>query len=237
MSKQVTSLVQVIFFCFSSCHALWARWDSLVVNFPRPIYFTVTMAAARKSMGVVYPVITSLIVQFWPVFNFYLSIINRDVCYCIWMTISITISLSLSFFFLSGPINREMRHLISSLQNHNHQLKGDVQRYKRKLRETQMEINKVLLMLVFVDSFMISHNHRIFSGNIQLQKYFLTHTHHTHTHLSPQNMDWITFVNLIVSINLHFNFYIENYPVLFYIWFNFCSVYYPNTIARLTWKT
>jgi len=36
-----------------------------------------------------------------------------------------------------------MRHLISSLQNHNLQLKGDVQRYKRKLRETQMEINKV----------------------------------------------------------------------------------------------
>lgn len=36
-----------------------------------------------------------------------------------------------------------MRHLISSLQNHNLQLKGDVQRYKRKLRETQVEINKV----------------------------------------------------------------------------------------------
>lgn len=36
-----------------------------------------------------------------------------------------------------------MRHLISSLQNHNHQLKGDVQRYKRKLREVQAEINKV----------------------------------------------------------------------------------------------
>uniref|UniRef100_A0A8C2IEI8 E3 ubiquitin protein ligase n=1 Tax=Cyprinus carpio TaxID=7962 RepID=A0A8C2IEI8_CYPCA len=43
----------------------------------------------------------------------------------------------------AGPINREMRHLISSLQNHNHQLKGDVQRYKRKLRERQMEINKL----------------------------------------------------------------------------------------------
>ncbi|KAG6923998.1 ring finger protein 40, partial [Chelydra serpentina] len=41
----------------------------------------------------------------------------------------------------AGPINREMRHLISSLQNHNHQLKGDVQRYKRKLREVQAEIN------------------------------------------------------------------------------------------------
>ncbi|XP_044159018.1 E3 ubiquitin-protein ligase BRE1B isoform X3 [Bufo gargarizans] len=34
----------------------------------------------------------------------------------------------------AGPINREMRHLIGSLQNHNHQLKGDVQRYKRKMR-------------------------------------------------------------------------------------------------------
>lgn len=44
---------------------------------------------------------------------------------------------------LPGPINREMRHLISSLQNHNHQLKGDAQRYKRKLREVQAEIGKV----------------------------------------------------------------------------------------------
>ncbi|KAM9773436.1 E3 ubiquitin-protein ligase BRE1B-like [Syngnathus typhle] len=43
----------------------------------------------------------------------------------------------------AGPINREMRHLISSLQNHNLQLKGDVQRFKRKLRETQIEINKL----------------------------------------------------------------------------------------------
>eukprot|EP00069_Balaena_mysticetus_P002963 bmy_00740T0 len=44
---------------------------------------------------------------------------------------------------LPGPINREMRHLISSLQNHNHQLKGDAQRYKRKLREVQAEIAKL----------------------------------------------------------------------------------------------
>ncbi|XP_067865788.1 E3 ubiquitin-protein ligase BRE1A [Heterodontus francisci] len=43
----------------------------------------------------------------------------------------------------AGPINREMRHLISSLQNHNHQLKGDVQRYKRKLRDTHTELAKV----------------------------------------------------------------------------------------------
>ncbi|XP_056386997.1 E3 ubiquitin-protein ligase BRE1A isoform X2 [Hyla sarda] len=42
----------------------------------------------------------------------------------------------------AGPINREMRHLISSLQNHNHQLKGEVLRYKRRLREIQGDISK-----------------------------------------------------------------------------------------------
>nr|XP_056704062.1 E3 ubiquitin-protein ligase BRE1A [Euleptes europaea] len=42
----------------------------------------------------------------------------------------------------AGPINREMRHLISSLQNHNHQLKGEVLRYKRKLREAQSDLCK-----------------------------------------------------------------------------------------------
>ena len=36
-----------------------------------------------------------------------------------------------------------MRNLISSLKNHNEQLKGEVTRYRRKLRETQMEVNKV----------------------------------------------------------------------------------------------
>ncbi|XP_005062154.1 PREDICTED: E3 ubiquitin-protein ligase BRE1A [Ficedula albicollis] len=43
----------------------------------------------------------------------------------------------------AGPINREMRHLISSLQNHNHQLKGEVLRYKRKLREAQSDLSKI----------------------------------------------------------------------------------------------
>lgn len=43
----------------------------------------------------------------------------------------------------AGPINREMRHLISSLQNHNHQLKGEVLRYKRKRREAQSDLSKV----------------------------------------------------------------------------------------------
>ncbi|XP_004918162.1 E3 ubiquitin-protein ligase BRE1B isoform X2 [Xenopus tropicalis] len=43
----------------------------------------------------------------------------------------------------AGPINREMRHLIGSLQNHNHQLKGDVQRYKRKVRDSQAEVSKL----------------------------------------------------------------------------------------------
>ncbi|KAF8767715.1 E3 ubiquitin-protein ligase Bre1 like protein [Argiope bruennichi] len=49
------------------------------------------------------------------------------------------------FFLLCAycPINREMRHLITSLQNHNHQLKGEVQRYKRKLKEMTAELAKL----------------------------------------------------------------------------------------------
>ncbi|XP_054724010.1 E3 ubiquitin-protein ligase BRE1A-like isoform X2 [Uloborus diversus] len=43
----------------------------------------------------------------------------------------------------TGPINREMRHLITSLQNHNHQLKGEVMRYKRKLKEVTAELIKL----------------------------------------------------------------------------------------------
>ena len=42
----------------------------------------------------------------------------------------------------TGPINREMRNLISSLKNHNEQLKGEVARYKRKLKEAQTELAK-----------------------------------------------------------------------------------------------
>ena len=34
----------------------------------------------------------------------------------------------------TGPINREMRHLITSLQNHNQQLKGEVHRYRRSVK-------------------------------------------------------------------------------------------------------
>lgn len=47
------------------------------------------------------------------------------------------------FLFLSGPINREMRHLISTLQTHNQQMKGEVVKYKIRLRETQSELNQV----------------------------------------------------------------------------------------------
>jgi Uncharacterized conserved protein len=43
----------------------------------------------------------------------------------------------------TGPINREMRHLITSLQNHNQQLKGEVHRYKRKYKDANVEIPKV----------------------------------------------------------------------------------------------
>ncbi|XP_065174045.1 LOW QUALITY PROTEIN: E3 ubiquitin-protein ligase Bre1 [Atheta coriaria] len=43
----------------------------------------------------------------------------------------------------TGPINREMRHLITSLQNNTTQLKGEVQRYKRKYKEANSELPKV----------------------------------------------------------------------------------------------
>uniref|UniRef100_A0A673K6L4 E3 ubiquitin protein ligase n=1 Tax=Sinocyclocheilus rhinocerous TaxID=307959 RepID=A0A673K6L4_9TELE len=44
----------------------------------------------------------------------------------------------------AGPINREMRHLISTLQTHNQQLKGEVVKYKLRLREAQQELNQVI---------------------------------------------------------------------------------------------
>lgn len=43
----------------------------------------------------------------------------------------------------TAPINREMRHLITSLQNHNGQLKGEVHRYKRKYKDASVEIVKL----------------------------------------------------------------------------------------------
>uniref|UniRef100_A0AAX7T0S4 E3 ubiquitin protein ligase n=1 Tax=Astatotilapia calliptera TaxID=8154 RepID=A0AAX7T0S4_ASTCA len=43
----------------------------------------------------------------------------------------------------AGPINREMRHLISTLQTHNQQMKGEVVKYKLRLREAQAELNQV----------------------------------------------------------------------------------------------
>lgn len=43
----------------------------------------------------------------------------------------------------TGPINREMRHLLSSLQNHNNQLKGELHRYKRKYKDANAEVPKV----------------------------------------------------------------------------------------------
>uniref|UniRef100_A0A8D3C365 E3 ubiquitin protein ligase n=1 Tax=Scophthalmus maximus TaxID=52904 RepID=A0A8D3C365_SCOMX len=42
----------------------------------------------------------------------------------------------------AGPINREMRHLISTLQTHNQQMKGEVVKFKIRLRETQAELNQ-----------------------------------------------------------------------------------------------
>uniref|UniRef100_A0A3B1IH58 E3 ubiquitin protein ligase n=1 Tax=Astyanax mexicanus TaxID=7994 RepID=A0A3B1IH58_ASTMX len=43
----------------------------------------------------------------------------------------------------AGPINREMRHLISTLQTHNQQMKGEVVKYKVRLRESQQDLNQV----------------------------------------------------------------------------------------------
>lgn len=43
----------------------------------------------------------------------------------------------------TAPINREMRHLITSLQNHNGQLKGEVHRYKRKYKDALTESLKL----------------------------------------------------------------------------------------------
>lgn len=43
----------------------------------------------------------------------------------------------------TAPINREMRHLITSLQNHNGQLKGEVYRYKRKYKDAGAELVKL----------------------------------------------------------------------------------------------
>lgn len=36
-----------------------------------------------------------------------------------------------------------MRHLISTLQTHNQQMKGEVLKYKMRLREAQTELNQV----------------------------------------------------------------------------------------------
>ncbi|KAK8761901.1 hypothetical protein V5799_026827 [Amblyomma americanum] len=45
------------------------------------------------------------------------------------------------------PLNREMRHIITSLQSHNRQLKSEVARSKRKLREALAETSKLRQML------------------------------------------------------------------------------------------
>uniref|UniRef100_A0A671ND89 E3 ubiquitin protein ligase n=1 Tax=Sinocyclocheilus anshuiensis TaxID=1608454 RepID=A0A671ND89_9TELE len=50
----------------------------------------------------------------------------------------------------AGPINREMRHLISTLQTHNQQLKGEVVKYKLRLREAQQELNQLDLSFSFI---------------------------------------------------------------------------------------
>ena len=55
------------------------------------------------------------------------------------------------WFLFVGPINQEMRNLIQSLQKHNQQLKAEAQRNRRKVKETQSEINKVTNLLGMTD--------------------------------------------------------------------------------------
>merc|ERR1711936_848947 len=43
----------------------------------------------------------------------------------------------------TGPINKEMRNLITSLQTHNVQLKGEVARYKRKYKDSSIDVTKL----------------------------------------------------------------------------------------------
>uniref|UniRef100_A0A8D8V414 E3 ubiquitin protein ligase n=1 Tax=Cacopsylla melanoneura TaxID=428564 RepID=A0A8D8V414_9HEMI len=59
----------------------------------------------------------------------------------------------------TGPINREMRHLITSLQNHNKQIKGEVNRYKRKYKETSLEIQKLKKEIEELRSMKHHHSH------------------------------------------------------------------------------
>lgn len=66
----------------------------------------------------------------------------------------------------TGPINREMRHLITSLQNHIQQLKGEIIRYKRKYKEASTEVSKVMIGFALI-RLIIHHN---FSYIFQLKK-------------------------------------------------------------------
>ena len=54
-----------------------------------------------------------------------------------------------------------MRNLITSLKNHNEQLKGEIQRYKKKLKDSVADVNKVVYMLYTAQLAKYS-NYRIF---------------------------------------------------------------------------
>lgn len=43
----------------------------------------------------------------------------------------------------TGPLNKEMRHLLIRLQKHNKHLKHEAQRYKRKYQDLNAELNMV----------------------------------------------------------------------------------------------
>src|SRR5688572_5779759 len=68
----------------------------------------------------------------------------------------------------TGPINREMRHLITSLQNHNQQLKGDSARYRRKYKDLSNECTKVSSMISWYSA-----SARKSLGSIQSQAFLI----------------------------------------------------------------
>lgn len=58
-------------------------------------------------------------------------------------SLSVLLHEFISFIHFSVPINQELRRLLATFQTQNQQLKGEVQRYRRKFKESQVEIQKV----------------------------------------------------------------------------------------------
>ncbi|XP_072032678.1 E3 ubiquitin-protein ligase BRE1B-like [Amphiura filiformis] len=65
----------------------------------------------------------------------------------------------------AGPINRELRHLVASFQSHNSQLKGEINRHRRKLKEATAEIAKLKTDLANANSHGSSSSYSNSSGS------------------------------------------------------------------------